>query len=203
MSKWGTEEKETLHAISKIGFSGYLLNIAAGDGRFNNTLLQCADKVLAIDISEDELKILKKSCPSNLRQKLYTKRVDITKEFPFKREEFDGIFCTGTLHLFEKQTIIKILKEIKRILKRNGKIVLDFATDIERLNQNGEKVIFDGEGNYQTEDAISFFQKELNDFILDIEVASFCEECLDSSSAGYQSIKGKFLVITGRKKGSL
>lgn len=191
MSKWGTEEKETLHAISKIGFSGYLLNIAAGDGRFNNTLLQCADKVLAIDILEDELKILKKSCPSNLRQKLYTKRV-----------EFDGIFCTGTLHLFEKQTIIKILKEIKRILKRNGKIVLDFATDIERLNQKKEKVIFDGEGNYQTEDEILFFQKELNDFMLDIEVASFCEECLDSS-AGYQSIKGKFLVITGRKKGSL
>ena len=78
-----------------------------------------------------------------MRQKLYTKRV-----------EFDGIFCTGTLHLFEKQTIIKILKEIKRILKRNGKIVLDFATDIERLNQKKEKVIFDGEGNYQTEDFV-------------------------------------------------
>lgn len=199
MSKWGEEEKETLRAMEEIGFGGYLLNIAAGDGRFNNILLHLADKVLAIDISEDELKQLKKKCPNDLSNKLYTKKVDITKEFPFEGETFDGVFCTGTLHLFEKQTIIKILKEIRRVLKSNGKIVLDFATDIERLNEKGEKVIFDGEGNYQTEDAIFFFQKELNDFSLDIEVASFCEDCLDSS-AGYQSIKGKFLVIKGSKK---
>lgn len=199
MSKWGTEEKETLRAIEEIGFGGYLLNIAAGDGRFNNKLLHLADKVLAINILEGKLKLLKKSCSKDLSNKLYTKKVDITKKFPFEEEEFDGVFCTGTLHLFERQTIIKILKEIRRVLKRSGKIVLDFATDIKRLNEKGEKVIFDGEGSYQTEDAIKFFQKELNDFALDIEVASFCEECLDSS-AGYQSIKGKFLVIKGSKK---
>ncbi len=35
MSKWGSEEKETIEAIEKIGFKGKILNIAAGDGRFN------------------------------------------------------------------------------------------------------------------------------------------------------------------------
>lgn len=199
MSKWGIEEKETLRAIKKIGFHGNLLNMAAGDGRFNNTLLQFADKVIAIDFSEEELEILKRNCPNNFSNKLYTKKVDITKRLPFQEEEFDGIFCTGTLHLFDRKTIKKILMEIKRILKRDGKIILDFATDIERLDQYGKKVIFAKEGSYQKEDAILFFQKELNDFILDIEVASFCEECLESS-AGYQSIKGNFLIIKGSKK---
>lgn len=199
MSKWGIEEKETLKAIKKIDFQGNLLNMAAGDGRFNNTLLQFADKVIAIDYSEEELEILKRNCPSNFSNKLYTKKVDITKKLPFKKEEFDSIFCTGTLHLFDRKTIRNTLLEIKRVLKKEGKIILDFATDIERFDSYGEKIIFEGEGNYQKEEAILFFQKELQDFILDIEVASFREDCLDSST-GYQSIKGNFLIIKGSKK---
>lgn len=52
MSKWGIEEKETLDAINNIDFSGKILNIAAGDGRFNNRLLELAQSVTAIDIDD-------------------------------------------------------------------------------------------------------------------------------------------------------
>lgn len=136
MSKWGTEEKETLAALKKIKFKGNVLNVAAGDGRFNNELLKSADQVLAIDISASELKLLKEDCLEELKPKLQAKRVNITEPMPFEEETFDGIFCTGTLHLFRKEIIINILNEMKRVLKCNGKIILDFATDIHRTDKN-------------------------------------------------------------------
>lgn len=53
MSKWGIEEKETLDTIDRIGYSGHILNLAAADGRFNNKLLEYADKVTTVDLEED------------------------------------------------------------------------------------------------------------------------------------------------------
>ena len=196
MSKWGIEEKETLEAINNIGFNGNILNIAAGDGRFNNKLLELCDKVIATDISEEELQILKSNCPSNLIRKLHTEIVDITKNFPFDDSVFDGVFCTGTLHLFDEKTISKILQEIKRVLKSNGKIVLDFATDIKRLDKNKNQVIFEGEGSFSTEQATSLFRNQLSDFSLNIEESTFREENLDDD-AGYNYITGNFLIISG------
>ena len=196
MSKWGIEEKETIEAINKIGFSGNILNIAAGDGRFNNMLLELSEKVTAIDLNENELELLKENCTKDLVNKLFIKIVDITKEFPFLEKTFDGVFCTGTLHLFDKETIVKILQEIKRVLKVNGKIVLDFATDIKRLDKNKKQVVFEGEGNFETKDAISLFKENLQEFDLNIEVSTFMEENLDDD-AGYNYISGSFLIISG------
>lgn len=200
MSKWGIEEQETLNAIKKIGFRGKLLNIAAGDGRFNNKLLEIADSLTAIDISEDELELLKKECPNNLKSKLSVKKVDITEYLPFKDETFDGIFCTGTLHLFGKEQLKKILIEIKRVLKPDGKLVLDFATDIKRLDDSNNLVIFPGEESYSFEEATTLLKKLLKDFKLTIEDSIFTEENLDSTTTGYKYITGKFLVISGIKK---
>ena len=196
MSKWGIEEKETIEAINNIGFSGNILNIAAGDGRFNNRLLELSDSVTAIDIDNSELESLEENCPKDLLDKLYTKAVDITQKLPFQDEAFDGVFCTGTLHLFDRDTIIKILQEIKRVLKTKGKIVLDFATDIKRLDKKQNQVVFEGEGNYTTNEAVSLFEEELKEFSLNIGVATFMEENLDDD-AGYNYISGNFLVISG------
>ena len=142
MSKWGIEEKETLEAIDKIKFNGNILNLACGDGRFNHKLLEIASHVVAVDYDMNELQLLEKACPNKLKNKLSTKKVDICSRLPFSNGIFDGVFCTGTLHLFEKEKVTQILNEIKRVLKNNGKIVLDFATDIERFNQKGEIFLF-------------------------------------------------------------
>lgn len=195
MSKWGIEETETLNAINEL--SGITLDIAAGDGRFINKLLVVSDKVIAIDIDKNELDELKSNYPQD--NKLHTEVVDITKVLPYADSTFDSIFCTGTLHLFDKNTISFILNEIKRVLKPNGKILLDFATNIIRLDKDGNKVVFDGEGSYSSSEAIDLFNKELSDFSLNIEESSFEETNLDDNT-GYNSIKGNFLIISGIKR---
>lgn len=200
MSKWGIEEKETLNAINKIGLNGNILNVAAGDGRFNNVLLKLSDSVTAVDIDESDLNILINNCPLELRGKLDTKIIDITKPFPFNDEVFDCVFCTGTLHLFQKDVVIKILKEMNRVLKKKGKIILDFATDIERLDILGKKVLFKDEGNYSTKEAKEMFSKKLKDFDINIEVASFREENLEDEKIDYHFIDGKFLILSGIKR---
>ncbi len=63
MSKWGIQEQETLDTINKIGLSGNILNVAAGDGRFNNVLLKASDSVTAVDIDKSDLNILINNCP--------------------------------------------------------------------------------------------------------------------------------------------
>lgn len=198
-SKWGKEEDETIEAINNIGFSGDTLNVAAGDGRFNNRLLKLSQKVVAIDIDASELKSLEKKCPKSLENKLYTKIVDIAQKFPFRDAAFDGVFCTGTLHLFDRETIIKILQEIKRVLKSNGKIVLDFATDIKRLDKKNNQVMIDGEGSFTIDEAVSFLKEQLRDFSLTIKTATFMEENLEDKP-GYNYISGNFIVISGVKK---
>ena len=198
MSKWGIEEKETLSTINEIGLSGNILDVAAGDGRFINELLKLSQSVTAIDIDKEELESLKNNCPKEYSNKLSTEIVDITKTFPYEDESFDGIFCTGALHLFNKKTIGFIIREIERCLKKNGKIVLDFATDIKRYDKNGKEVLFEGEVSYSSEDAILLFKELLKDFSLSIQNASFSENNLDN--AGYTSIQGNFLIISGYKK---
>lgn len=196
MSKWGIEEKETLDTIKKMNMQGIILNLAAGDGRFNNHLLEYADKVIAVDKAASELEILKGNCPEHLNNKLETQVVDITKKLPFVDSTFDGIFCTGFLHLFKKEIIANIVTEMKRLLKAGGNIILDFATDIKRLDKDNNSVLFSEEGNYTTKEAIAFFKEELIDFDIDIQVSTFREENLDDD-AGYKFITGSFLVISG------
>ena len=198
-SKWGIEEKETIKILDRIRLKGEILNLAAGDGRFNTRLLNMADKVTSVDINVGELKELEKSCPNNLKSKLSIKCMDITKRFLFEENTFDAVFCTGTLHLFNIETIEFILNEMKRVLKKNGKILLNFATDISRLDCNGNPVIFEKEGNYTMEEAIKFFKNKFTDFSINIEKATFAEEQLEEG-AGYQSISGNFLIISGESR---
>ncbi len=193
MSKWGNEEIETLEAINSL--SGNVLDVAAGDGRFINKLLEVSDSVTAIDIDPKELEILNINYSSD---KIITRVVDITKKFPFEDYSFDGVFCTGTLHLFDLETLKGILSEIKRVLKTNGKIVLDFVTNIKRIDKEGNEVTFDGEGNYNTEESILFFKESLEDFSLKIETYTFEEDNLKEET-GYKIITGNFLIISGTK----
>ena len=87
--------------------------------------------------------------------------------------------------------------DIKQILKSDGKIIFD----IFRFDKLGNKIIFPDECNYPGNEIINVLNHKLSNIFNDIniEVASFKEDNLEDNSS-YQSIEGKFLVISGTKK---
>ncbi|MDD3302869.1 MAG: class I SAM-dependent methyltransferase [Candidatus Gracilibacteria bacterium] len=171
-SVWGSEEDLTKKVLLKNVKKGNWLNLCAGDGRFNNLLLANADSVTALDIDEGPLEKLYRISPQELKSKLSIKTHNITETFPFPDNSFDGIFCSGTLHLFPKDILIKIFGEIDRVLKHNGKIVIDFATDIKRQYDDGSLWIVENEPNYKLDEALTIlkelFKNYNSEFINDV-----------------------------------
>jgi len=140
-SIWGKGDLETLSVLKKLALENKLigkwLHFAAGDGRYNNILLQEANSVIATDIDKGALEKLQRETPKDLYSKLTTETQDLTKPFPFKRYNFDGVFNTGTLHLFPKSILDSVIEEIYRILKPGGVFIFDFATEIKRVKKDG------------------------------------------------------------------
>jgi ubiquinone/menaquinone biosynthesis C-methylase UbiE len=74
-------------------------------------------KVIGIDFSRNMLKIAKKRVKN-----AQFKEGDITKKFPFSDKTFDKIVCS--LVVSHIKNIPPVLKEMKRVLKDDGFIVL-------------------------------------------------------------------------------
>jgi len=165
-SIWGSEDKLTKNILNKTEIKGRWLNLCCGDGRYNNILLKSSYQVVCTDKSKNAMNILKRKTPLLLRKKLKAKLLDITKRFPFKDNYFDGIFCTGTLHLFSKAQLKKIVKEINRVLKPNGIILIDFATDIKRIKNNGKKFVYPKEPSYKLANAQNFLRQLFYSYIV-------------------------------------
>lgn len=125
-SIWGTGDKETLELLRKIRIRGRWLNLAAGDGRYNQQLLKKADYVVASDVDENALSKLWQTTPEKYRTKLEIKAFDLTNRFPFENNYFDGVFCTGILHIFPRKILEDIIEEADRVLKPDGKIIENF-----------------------------------------------------------------------------
>ncbi len=159
-SIWGKGDPDTLRILKKMEFHGRWLNLAAGDGRsYNLILLKKAGMVVASDIDASALSKLWHNTPRRYRKKLKTKVFNMAKRFPFKSNSFDGIFCTGTLHLFPRKVFRGIFREMDRVLKPNGRIIIDFATDITRLMPNEKLYFVKREPKYKIKEAKRFLMK--------------------------------------------
>lgn len=97
-----------------------ILEIGCGTG---HALIEFAKrnqggKVVAIDISEKMLQAA--------RKKLRSKSVDLCQAdgllIPFPDEQFDAVFLSFTLELFDTPEIPKVLSECYRVLKVDGRI---------------------------------------------------------------------------------
>ncbi|MDD2656071.1 MAG: class I SAM-dependent methyltransferase [Patescibacteria group bacterium] len=163
-SVWGTEDEATADLLKKTNIAGKWLNFCAGDGRFNNLLLEKANEIIAVDINESALQKIVRITPDALRKKLTIKTANVVRPLPFENDLFDGIFCVGTLHLFPKLVFKGILDEMGRVLKSGGRIIIDFATDIKRTYPDGSLWIVKTEPNYTLEEAIVFLKEMFKDY---------------------------------------
>ena len=109
----------------KIRKGEVILEIGFGTG---NALIKIAEYigkngvVYGIDISPKMLELAK----NKIRKRLFTGRVKLTCgdaiKLPYSNNKFDAVFLSFTLELFDTCEIPKVLKEIKRVLKLNGRL---------------------------------------------------------------------------------
>lgn len=114
--------KENTRFVSK---EKRVLDAGCGTGRNIQTLLELgAQEVTGIDLTPSLLDISKKKFADSGKVKLFLH--DLNEKLPFEDESFDIIVCCKTLpHV---HNIKNVIKEFSRVLKRQGVMMLDFAS---------------------------------------------------------------------------
>ena len=195
---WGKEDGATYDLLSQENITGTWLNLASGDGRYNSLLIEKADAVIACDKDLGALESLSSKLPPKFQNKLTTLVFDINQDFPFEENCFDGILCTGALHLFSRNKLKHIFSEIQRILKKDGIFIFDFATDIKRIDSSGELYKFKKtEPEYTLSQAMNMLETFLSDYIISIEESEVQEEHIRLENISYQ-FTCKFLLVSAR-----
>ncbi len=198
VSIWGTGDKDALRLLKKTEIRGKWLNLAAGDGRYNLNLLKKADFVVVSDIDASALSKLWQNTPEKYKSKLEIKIFDIIKRFPFEDNSFDGVFCTGTLHLFPDEILQKILSEIDRTLKPSGRVIIDFATDIKRVSPDGKLIIFGDEPKYTLGEAKITLKNLFRNYKIKIHESEVQEEAFTQARPPYK-FSCQFILLVADK----
>ena len=197
----GDGDEDTLELLKKIEISGKWLNLTAGDGRYNLNLLEKADFVVASDLDESALSKLWQNTPNKFKARLQTKVFDVTKKFPFENGSFEGVFCTGTLHIFSRKVLKKIILEIDRILRPCGRVIVDFATDVKRTRFDGKPYIIKDEPKYILAEAKTTLRNLFKNYKIEMKESEVPEEILKEAKPPYK-FSCKFILLIAEKNNS-
>jgi SAM-dependent methyltransferase len=186
-SIWGIEDPATVKYLLSKEINGKWLDFAAGDGRFSKILISKVDELIITDLDESALKKLTNLLLIEENSKVKKVIQNIVEKFPFEDSHFDGVFNTGTLHLFPIHILDRIFKEVFRILKPNGEFIFDFATDIKREKPDGTLATFD-EAEYTLKEALLLIElllKKIGFKVKNIIQSETIEDLTNEESAGY------------------
>jgi len=98
-----------------------ILDIGCGFGRNLKTFLKYGLDVYGFDGSKELLKIAKIQAP-NAKLKL----LDLRDRLPYQANFFDAIWARNSLHHLEPKDLNQALAELKRILRPNGIIFIEW-----------------------------------------------------------------------------
>jgi SAM-dependent methyltransferase len=98
-----------------------ILDVGCGFGRNLKAFLDYGLDVYGFDGSRELLKIAQLQAPKAKLQLL-----DLREKLPYEDNFFDGIWARNSLHHLEPQDLLRALSELKRILKPNGIIFIEW-----------------------------------------------------------------------------
>ena len=104
-----------------------LLDLGTGRGDIlsllqKNKALSSNTDIVAVDNCDKMLYYAKKDFPN-----IKFIQADVLN-LPFKDSEFDLIFCVGLTEYIKKENLLLFLKNLKKILKKNGYIIITIST---------------------------------------------------------------------------
>lgn len=197
-SIWGDGEQATLQEIDALKPGGNWLDLAAGDGRYVPELVEKVDFLTLVDIRPDDATAAINSLTDIQRIRVKSVFADLTKTLAFKNEEFDGVFCTGTLHLFSEDELRHFFAEIDRILKPSGRLIVDFATEISKTFKDGRVEAGDENLNYSTDQARKLLTDVLKGYDTNLQVSTYTDDVYNVEGYGYKAV-GEFILVVATK----
>ncbi len=121
---WLDEYKEILESNK----DNEILDLGCGIGADTLYLIERGYNVLSCDFSNEALKSIQDNIPNS--KTLY---LDMMKKFSIKDNTYSLIIADLSLHYFDNETTIHIMREIKRILNNNG-ILLSRVASVNDFN---------------------------------------------------------------------
>jgi len=92
------------------------LDLGSGTGNYTAALRALNLNVTGIDPSEEMIRLANKKFPEA------PWKIGSAENIPFEDEAFDGVITTLTIHLWE--SLIKGFREVNRVTKENGRLVI-------------------------------------------------------------------------------
>jgi SAM-dependent methyltransferase len=125
----GEKRSEDLDFLSDLWINKYIevfdkiprgktIDLGCGLGQYTKYLMDKGFDVLSCDISAEVLKGLKENI-TNAK----TLELDMSKPLPFNDNSFNLVFANLSIHYFDTNTTIELLREIRRILTPEGYFV--------------------------------------------------------------------------------
>lgn len=99
-----------------------VVDIGAGEGFFTFRLAEKAQKVVAIDISEEAIAYLEKSIPTKLKNKVETRLVSPSSP-NLQTEEADAVLLVNTYMYLDNR--IEYLKKVNRGMSSSAKLLIN------------------------------------------------------------------------------
>jgi len=119
-------EKETLWLQQNIKRGSVVLDVGCGWGRNLKVIAKIVKKGVGIDNDPEIIKIAKRKLAKFKNIEVF---LEDAEEMHFKDDTFDYVFCLGNTFGNFGRDKYKILKEIKRVAKKNGKIVISVYSE--------------------------------------------------------------------------
>lgn len=124
IQNWFKKENEFLK--KNIEKNSVILDVGCGFGRHLKVLAKFCKKVIGIDNNETMVEKAKRNLKEFTNAKVYLKDAE---KIPFENEFFDYVICmTNTFGTFLNKRR-KILKEMKRVLKNDGRIIISVYSE--------------------------------------------------------------------------
>ena len=144
-----------------------VLDLGCGDGRYSIIFAKQGAKVIAIDVSEQQLNIAKKI---NFHPNIKYIRSDISRFSAISGNSIDLVFMNMVIpDLDNQKTLQKILSEVSRVLKKSGRFIfstlhplyLSPEQDISEKPTNFKKKNYFNEGSSYKASAITKFGNKI------------------------------------------
>jgi len=116
-----------------------VVDAGCGSGAWGIRLAKRGYVVIGIDISRKLIKMARKL--SKTENANFSPVLGDIEYLPFKSEIFDQCLCGGVLHHFRSRSLKLVVKELSRIVKKNGKIFIIEPNGTNPINALGRRLV--------------------------------------------------------------